>query len=94
MATSKGKDLTAFKKQYDKKAINRAKVKAALKTLGNRWEYESEFVRACKMASHELANLRADFADYVLCVPSAGGNTRFIWCGTAKLAAQCREVMT
>lgn len=94
MATSKGKDLTAFKKQYDKKAINRAKVQAALKTLGNRWEYESEFVRACKMASHELAGLRDEFADHTLRVNSTRGNTRIIWCGTAKLAAQCREVMT
>lgn len=66
-------------------------IRAALKKLGNKVEYEIEFARLAEVGSQKIGAYRAQFADYVVRVKTAGGKGRFVWCGTPATAKTLRD---
>lgn len=94
MATTKGNDLAAFQQQFDKKSQARAKIKAILAALGDKWIYESELAKRTGVATQMISALREEFADRTLRVPSGNRNTRVVWAGTPKMADAMRAVLS
>lgn len=86
----KGKGLAEFKRLHDKDTITRNRIESALQSLGEAWEYESEFVQRAGVTYADLGNYREAYE----------GNWVFIkreqkraWAGSKELAAQMRELV-
>lgn len=84
------KTLSDFRNTYDKATIVPAKVKAAIKAMGqNGWEYEVEFGRMAGVRLSDLAAFRDMFADFVVGLK----DNRRAWAGSVKTAKTMREML-
>lgn len=91
-AKLQGKDLAAFKNEYDPDTIVPGKIKAALAELGDAWTSEVDFCRAAGIAGHVLARYRDVFTGFW--VEMGGRNPKRLWAGTKTFAAKMRESLT
>jgi len=85
-----GKTLADFRAKHDKDYIVPAKIRAALKTLGNGWEYEVDFLRLAQVSTTDLALYRDQFTDFWLVVDRSG---KRVWSGSKTLAQEMREMI-
>jgi len=85
------KTLADFRKEYDKDYIVPEKIKQALKNLGtDGWEYESVFSKQAGVSMADLSSYREGFSDFVVVLRR---ESKRIWAGSKKLAAQLREMI-
>ena len=84
------KTLADFRSQYDKDYIVPTRIKTALKILGNGWLSELEFAREAVVNVNDLRDYREQFIDHIVEVMR---EKRRIWVGSAKMAAQMREML-
>jgi len=89
-SAEKRKTLTSFRELYDRSFIVPKRIKAALKMLGNGWEYEVDFAKLAGVSLSELSTHRDDFPDNVVQI---GRDGRRAWAGTKSLAAQMRNMI-
>ena len=87
-----GKSLQEFRAEHDKSYIVPKKIKDAIEKLGDGWEYEAQFLRLAGLSVTDLAAYRDQFEAHIVVV--GGRNSKRVWVGTAKLAAQMREMVT
>jgi hypothetical protein len=85
-----GRSLADWKATYDKDTIVPSKVRAALKELGQSWEYESEFVRRAGVSYADLNGYRDAFADYIVTIRA---ESKRVWAGSVEFAQALREVL-
>lgn len=84
-AAGKG-TLEAFRALHDKAHIARTRVVAALRALGNAYEYEGDFIARCGLDRTLFGRVKAEFDEAHSFVPPrirGTSNPRRIWCGTA-----------
>lgn len=84
-----GRSLTEFKNTYDKNTIVPAKIKAALKLLGNGWDFEVNFAKLAGVSLADLGNFREMFVDHVVTLKES----RRAWAGTIATAKAMREMV-
>ena len=87
-----GKSLQDFRAEHDKSYIVPKRIKDALEKLGDGWEYEVHFLRLAGLSVTDLAAYRDQFEAHIVVV--GGRNSKRIWVGTSKLAAQMREMVS
>ena len=90
-STTVGKSLAAFRASHDKNFIVPLKIREALKKIGSGWEYESDLMKIAGISTTDLGRFRDQFEDHI--VVTTGKSQKRVWCGTAKLAAQLREMV-
>ena len=90
-AKGPGKSVDDFRKNHDKNFIVPEKIKAALKQLGNGWEYENNFIKLAGLSNTDFALFRDDFEDYWL--STAGHNPKRVWCGTKELRDELKAMV-
>jgi hypothetical protein len=86
-----GKSIDDFRASHDKNFIVPLKIREALKKIGDGWEYESDLMKIAGLSTTDLARFRDQFEDHI--VVTSGKSQKRVWCGTAKLAAQLREMV-
>ncbi len=84
-----GRSLNEFRLTYDKDTIIPAKVKTALRQLGQGWEYEVQFAKIAGVSLADLGNYRDQFADHVVTLRES----RRAWAGTTATAKAMREML-
>lgn len=89
-AGKRARTLADFRATYDKDTIVPSKIKAALKSLGNSWEYESEFVKRAAISFADMATYRELFESNVIHIRQ---DSKRVWAGTVSLAKQMREMI-
>jgi hypothetical protein len=87
-----GKSLEDFRAAHDPNYILPRKIEAALKSLGNSWEYELDFMRRVGVSATQFAAFREQYEDFIVVVGGARAAKR-AWCGTKTYAAKLREVV-
>jgi hypothetical protein len=87
----KGKDLAAFRQAYDKSLIVPQAIETGLKTLGEAWEPQIEFINRCGVTPINFSAYRERFADYYVEVRDSGKAPKRVWCGTKSFAQKCRD---
>ena len=85
-----GKSLADFRAAHDKDYIVPSKIKAALKQIGNGWEYEADFLRLASVSVADLALYRDQFGDHWVVVDRSG---KRVWAGTKALADEMRSMI-
>lgn len=88
-----GKDLDSFRAAYSRKDRAVRAVREGLKALGESWEYESDFIKRCKLSTTDFCAAREGFMDHSIEVRAKGRNTRRVWAGTAAFAKKMREAI-
>lgn len=83
-----GKSLEDFRAAHDKSYIVPGKVRAALKALGDGWEYEMAFAKLAGISLADLSAFRSMFEEHIVVVE----RTKRAWAGTKGLAAKLREM--
>jgi hypothetical protein len=86
-----GRSLDDFRAAHDKNYIVPAKVKAALESIGDGWEYQVDFLRIAGLSTTDLAAFRDQFEDHI--VVTKGSNPKLIWVGNVKTAQKMREMV-
>lgn len=84
-----GHSLQEFRAAHDKSFIVPQKIRAALKALGDGWEYEAQFTRMAGISQTELGNYREQFSEHVVMVD----RIKRVWAGTKAAAAKLREMV-
>lgn len=78
--------LETFRAAHDKTFTARAAIVAALRDLGDHYEYEGDFIALCKIDRAAFARLRDEFAEAHSFVPprikGSGNPGKRVWCGT------------
>ena len=87
---AKRKTLAEFRATYDKATIVPAKLRAAIKSLGQGgWEYEVQFSHNAGVSLSDLANFRDQFSKYVVALREG----RRVWAGSPKTAQIMKEII-
>jgi transposase len=86
----KKKKLSEFRAMYDKSYFVPRKIQAALKKLGDGWEYEIDFCKITQVSLQDLSRVREQFAEYLVCI---GRDGRRVWTGSKKVAEQMRQMV-
>lgn len=92
-APAGGKDITAFRKAYDKSLIVPEKIKAALAALGDSWESEGDFIKRCGLSPSDFGQYRDLFAEHTVAVRPMGKGPTRVWAGTLSFAEKLRETV-
>lgn len=58
-----GKSLSEFRETFDKNVIIPRQIREGLKKLGNAWDYEAAFAKACGVSITDISNFRDEFSD-------------------------------
>jgi hypothetical protein len=87
-----GKSLEDFRAAHDPNYIMPRRIEAALKSLGDSWEYELDFIRRVGASTTQFAAFREQYEDFIVVVGGARAAKR-AWCGTKAYAAKLREVV-
>ena len=95
---TKGKTLAEFRATHNRNEVINQRIRSALAELGDSWEYEMDFARRAKIASHEWSPRRELYATHIVFVKANFGqgtnsNRRRIIAGTAKFAAKLRAAV-
>lgn len=69
----KGKTFEDFQKTHDRKFIVARRVQDGLKSLGNSWEYETDFIRRCRVRHSEWGSISESIKEHFVTVPGGGG---------------------
>jgi hypothetical protein len=85
-----GRSLTEFRQAYDKDTIVPCKIRAALKLLGNGWEYEVQFAKLAGLSMTDVGNYREAFPDNWHQIKADG---RKVWSGSKAVIAEIRKVV-
>ena len=85
-----GFSLEDFRRKHDKNTIIPDKIKTALKKLGHRWMYESDFRSLASVSQQDLSNFRDDFSDHIVLVE----RTKRVWAGSKTVADELREMVS
>lgn len=85
-----GKSLADFRQAYDKSYIVPNKIKAALKELGNGWEYESVFAKSAGVSLMDMGAVRDQFAPFIVVI---GRESKRAWAGTKATADAMRKML-
>ena len=85
-----GRALAEFREAYDKATIIPARIRAALKTLGAGWEYETEFAKLANVSLIDLGRFRDQFSEHVVSVNRA---SKRAWAGTTATAKAMRDML-
>jgi hypothetical protein len=95
MSTEKtpGKKRTfdEFRQAYDKSLIVPQAIETGLKTLGEAWEPEIDFIKRCRVSPQPFAQYRDRYADFIVEVRDSGKASKRVWCGTKAYAQKCRD---
>lgn len=92
MAEAKPKDkkigftLAELNAKYNPNIIIPAKIRAALKTLGDNALPSEEFRKLANISTLQLSQFAEQFSEYQIPVRD-GGRPRLLWAGTAEFAA-------
>ena len=89
-----GKSIASFRALHDKSVIFPAKIRAGLKSLGNAWEYEADFIKRCGLSQPEFGRYRDQFSDFFVSVRERGSFSKRAWAGTKKYADQMRAALS
>jgi len=84
------RNLSEFRRLYDKSFIIPSRIREGLKKLGAGWEYEVDFAKLAGVSLGELATYREQFLDFVVVTGKEG---RRAWAGTKSFAAQMRKMI-
>lgn len=87
-----GRSLDEFKAAHDKSFIVPMRLKAALKALGNGWEYEVALAKQAGVSLADLGNFRDQFSEHIVVVKRDG--SKRAWAGTPAAAAKMRAMLT
>jgi hypothetical protein len=90
-AAAKGRNVADFRMMHDPTFYTPARIKEALASLGDAWEYEREFANRAKISMVVLSRSRNQFPDYIVQV-SVRNNSKYVWCGTKQLAKRLRSI--
>ena len=90
VAPKSGKSLSDFRQTYDKSYIVPNKIKAALKVLGNGWEYESVFAKQAGVSLMDLGAVRDQFAPFIVVI---GRESKRAWAGSKATADAMRRML-
>ena len=85
---AKGRTLAEFRSLHDKDTITNNKVKAAIRQLGERWEYEADFVRRAGVSYTDLGHTREAYSGYWLMLRREG---KRVWSGSKEMITQMKE---
>jgi hypothetical protein len=89
-----GKDLEMFRAAHDRSFIIPRRIKDALATLGESWEYEAEFIKRCGLSQSDFALYRDQFADFfVETANSHRSRGKRVWAGSKAFATRLRGVV-
>jgi len=86
-----GRSLDEFRAAHDKNFIVPHKVKAALDSIGDGWEYQIDFLRLAGLSTTDLAAFREQFEAHI--VVTKGNNPKMIWVGNVKTAQKMRDMV-
>lgn len=84
-----GRSLQEFRAAHDKNFIVPGKIREALKSLGDGWEYEAQFIRLAGISAVDMGNFREQFAEHIVVVD----RTKRVWAGTKATASKLREMV-
>jgi len=85
-----GRSLSEFRSQFDKSFIIPGKLRAALRSLGNGWEYEVQLAKSAGVSLSDLGNYRDEFSAHIVVL---NRESRRAWAGTAATAQAMREML-
>lgn len=85
---SKGRNIDQFAESHDRTVIIPKKIKSGLSALGDSWEYESEFIKRCKLSNKDISDYREQFKEHVVDLTA---DRRRAWAGTKRFADKMRE---
>jgi len=91
LSSHKGRSLADFKKEFDKNTYIPEKIKAALKELGDGWEYEHEFSKRSGVNYTDLNIFKPEFEEHFVYIKK---ESKKIWCGTKTMAKQLKELIS
>lgn len=89
-AAKPGRALSEFRNEYDKSYIIPRKVRAALATLADGWEYEVPFAKLAGVSLIDLGAVRSEFADAHV-IELRGGKRA--WAGRRSTADAMRRML-
>jgi hypothetical protein len=78
--------------KYNPNVLIPAKIKSALKTLGENALPSEEFRKLTGISSLQLASFSSQFEEYHIPVRE-GGRIKVLWAGTTAFAAKAREAL-
>lgn len=84
-----GKSISEFRAAHDKSFIIPNKIKAALKSLGDGWEYELQFSKIAGVSLADLGSFRPMFEEYIVLVE----RTKRAWAGSKATAEKMRAMV-
>lgn len=92
----KGKTLEQFRAVHDRTQVLKARAAAALKALGDSWEYEADFIRRAGVAMSEWGAIRENYMAHIVLVKASfgrgsNGNARRVIAGTPAFAKKLKE---
>jgi len=87
------KTLSEFQDTYNTERNTRKKIDAALKSLGNAWEYPAEFARRAGIAGRQLNAQRENYTGFIVQLPRihTRSQARIAWAGSKKFATLLRQ---
>lgn len=85
-----GRSLADFRSEHDKDFIVPGRIKKALETLGEAWEYETDFARLAGVGLADLGIYRDKFEEYYVVVNRSGKRA---WSGSKATAQKMREML-
>lgn len=85
------KNLSQFKKYYDRSTYVPKRVRATLRELGSGWVYELEFIKSAGVNRFDLNAVREMFADHI--VKPCRSSGKRIWVGTKTMANKMRQML-
>lgn len=93
---AKGKTLEQFRVAHDRKLNLRTRVNAALKLLGESWEYEGDFAKKASLSMSDWGLIRDDYAEHIVLVKASHGRgsngfSRRVVAGTPTFAKKLKE---
>lgn len=86
---SKADARAEFRAKHDPGFIIPQKIAAALRGLGEDWQYEADFFKVAGVNPTQAAPYKDQFADHHFVV-TTDGRKRAIWCGSKTFAAELR----
>lgn len=90
---SPGLGLAELNAKYNPSVIIPAKIRAALKTLGEKALPSEEFRKLVGLSNLQLSQFAGAFENYQIVVKDSG-RPRVLWAGTLKFAEKAREALS
>lgn len=90
-AKQSGKSVEEFRAAHDRSYIVPKRIRQALASLGDGWEYEANFIKIAGISQTDIGRFRDEFDEHI--VTTSGHNAKRVWAGTKALADKLRAMV-